>query len=122
MSNQGPLVLLYDLEIAPLLGWAYEVYEANIIRVERNAYVMCFAWQWLGDERIQVYMTFIVAQVDEREAPRSYRRKKRRAEGAAIAGSPESLIYFLSQGIQFSENIPTCHDNYLLSFLNFHTQ
>lgn len=54
MSNQVPLVLLYDLEIAPLLGWAYEVYEANIIKVERQPYVMCFAWQWLGDERIQV--------------------------------------------------------------------
>lgn len=53
------MTLFYDLEIAPLLGWAYDVWDANIIRVERSPYIMCFAYKWLGDGGVQA-----VAQPD----------------------------------------------------------
>jgi hypothetical protein len=52
MSEQR--TLLYDLEIAPLLGYAYEVWEANIIKVVRQPYIMSFAWKWLGEKHIGV--------------------------------------------------------------------
>lgn len=51
--------LLYDLEITPALGWTYEMWDANVIEVERPAYIMCFAYKWDGDDRVHV-----VAQTD----------------------------------------------------------
>lgn len=47
-------VLVYDLEIAPLLGWAYEVWDATVIKVERPPYIMCFAWKWLDESVVNV--------------------------------------------------------------------
>jgi hypothetical protein len=52
-------VLLYDIEISPLLGWAYQLWDANIIHVERDSHILCFAFQWLGDSKVHV-----VAQPD----------------------------------------------------------
>jgi hypothetical protein len=52
-------ILLVDLETSPLLGWAYKVWDANIIRVEREPYIFCFSYKWLGEKSIQV-----VAQPD----------------------------------------------------------
>lgn len=47
-------VLLYDLEITPILGWVYDMYDANVLRVERPKNIMSFAFKWLGDEETQV--------------------------------------------------------------------
>lgn len=52
-------ILLYDLEISPALAWVYEMYDANVIRVERPAYIMCFAYKFYGTNRVHA-----VAQPD----------------------------------------------------------
>lgn len=52
-------VLLYDIEVAPRLCWAYDMWDANIIHVERESYAMCFAYKWLDEDE-----TYCVAQPD----------------------------------------------------------
>lgn len=45
-------ILLYDLEITPILGWAYDMWDANILKVEREPLIMCFSYQWLGEKKV----------------------------------------------------------------------
>jgi hypothetical protein len=42
-------ILLYDLEITPILGWAYDMWDARVIRMEREPEIMSLSWKWLGD-------------------------------------------------------------------------
>lgn len=41
-------VLFYDIEISPILGWAYEKWNTNLIRVEQNPVILCFSYKWKG--------------------------------------------------------------------------
>lgn len=60
MNTEGESkVLLYDLEISPILAWVYDMYDTNVVQVERPKYIMSFAYKWLGDTNINV-----VAQPD----------------------------------------------------------
>lgn len=52
-------VLLYDLEITPILGWTYDLWDARVVKVERQPYLMCAGYKWLGDAK-----TKCVAQID----------------------------------------------------------
>jgi len=52
-------VLLYDLEITPSLCWSYQMWDARILRVERDPYIMSFAYKWLDEDT-----THVVAQPD----------------------------------------------------------
>jgi hypothetical protein len=55
MNEHGDArVLLYDLEISPILGWVYDMYDANVLRVERPKHLMSIAWKWLDEEHINV--------------------------------------------------------------------
>lgn len=45
-------ILLYDLEVTPILGWTYGTYDTNVIRIERDSYIMCFSYKWYGNDRI----------------------------------------------------------------------
>lgn len=49
-ENQKPKILLYDIETAPILGWTWGLYEQNVISVERDWYILSFAWKWLGEK------------------------------------------------------------------------
>jgi ribonuclease D len=48
-----PKILLYDLEITPTLGWTYGMYETNVLRVEREPYIMCFSYKWYGEKGVK---------------------------------------------------------------------
>lgn len=43
-------VLIYDLECSPLLGWAYEQYQTNLLKVEQAPVLLAFSWKWLGEK------------------------------------------------------------------------
>lgn len=60
---RDPRILIYDLEVTPMLTWTYRRYDANVIYVERESYVMCFSYKWLGEKGIKC-----VAQTDFPEA------------------------------------------------------
>lgn len=47
----SPLVTLFDLESSPLLGWAWQMYDANILREEKCSKIMSIAWKQLDKEK-----------------------------------------------------------------------
>jgi hypothetical protein len=49
-----PRILLWDLETSPLITYAWEIYEANAIKVIKDSQMLCFAFKWLGDKTVQV--------------------------------------------------------------------
>lgn len=57
--------LLYDLEISPILGWVYEMWDARVIKVEREPYIMSLSWKWLGESGVN--NTTIQDDVDDRD-------------------------------------------------------
>lgn len=52
MAGQKPKILLYDIETAPLVGYAWNLYETNIIKVVRDWYMLTFSYKWLGESKI----------------------------------------------------------------------
>lgn len=50
--TSGPAVLLYDIETAPALAWMWSAYNANIIEIEQDWYILSFAYKWLGSDTV----------------------------------------------------------------------
>lgn len=48
-----PRILMYDLEVTPILGWTYKMWDTNVIRIERDSYIMCFSYKWYGEKKIR---------------------------------------------------------------------
>lgn len=48
-----PRVLFLDIETAPARGrfWG-KVYETDIIKVDKPWFMLCYAWQWMGEKKI----------------------------------------------------------------------
>ncbi len=42
-----PRILLFDVETTPLQAWTWERYETNVISVEQESYLLCYAAKWL---------------------------------------------------------------------------
>lgn len=47
-----PRILYFDIETAPCLGWAWGIWEQNLIDLKKSWYVLCFAYKWDGEKRI----------------------------------------------------------------------
>lgn len=47
-----PRVLIYDIETAPGLGWAWSQYDANILEWEQREYILSVAWKWLDQKKV----------------------------------------------------------------------
>lgn len=43
-----PKILLFDLETSPINAWVWERYETNVIFVEQESYLLCYAAKWLN--------------------------------------------------------------------------
>ena len=52
MENKAK-VLMFDLEVTPMLSWTYQMYDTNVLKVERHSYIMCFSYKWLGDSKVR---------------------------------------------------------------------
>ncbi len=48
-------ILLFDIEVSPLLSENWGYYEQNALRVQRATHLICFAYKWLGDRKIRAY-------------------------------------------------------------------
>ena len=44
----GPAILLYDIETAPGLAWVWSAYDTNVISMERDWYMLSFAYKWFN--------------------------------------------------------------------------
>lgn len=47
--------LLFDIETAPSLGWAWGKYEQTIISFEKHWYILSFSAKWLGSNKTITY-------------------------------------------------------------------
>lgn len=53
-SKNKARILLFDIETAPLLSWVWGLYEQNVVWTERNWYMLCFSYKWLGEKKTYV--------------------------------------------------------------------
>jgi hypothetical protein len=44
-------LLLFDLEISPIIGAVWKPWEANVVWIERESYVLCFSYKWFGESK-----------------------------------------------------------------------
>ena len=49
-----PRILIYDLETAPDLGYAWQKWDTNLLDFHSNWYMLSFAWKWLGERKTHV--------------------------------------------------------------------
>lgn len=52
METKKVRILLYDLEVTPMLAWVYGMYQTNVIEVEQYPYILCFSYRWLDEKKI----------------------------------------------------------------------
>lgn len=52
-STSSLKVLLFDIESSPNLAYVWEKYEQNVISFEKERYILCFAYKWLGDSDVK---------------------------------------------------------------------
>ncbi len=50
--DDGPAILVYDIETTPLLGWAWTRFRPIIEDIEQSTSLLCFAYQWLGTDPV----------------------------------------------------------------------
>lgn len=54
MADKAPRVLFLDIETSPIVGYAWGVYEQNLLKVLQPSFIICVAWKWLGDRDVTV--------------------------------------------------------------------
>lgn len=47
-------VLLYDLECSPNVGYTWDVWEVNVIKIIEHRQIISIAWKWLGEKEVRV--------------------------------------------------------------------
>lgn len=43
-------ILLFDLEVSPMLAYTYNYYEGNVLKIVEPQRLLCFSYKWLGEE------------------------------------------------------------------------
>jgi hypothetical protein len=52
MAKPGPRVAFFDIETAPIKGYTWTMYEANVLSVERPTYLLSYAMKWAGQKTV----------------------------------------------------------------------
>ena len=47
-------VLLFDIEIAPIVGYTWGLWEQNVIDTKEEWYMLTFSYKWLGEKKTHV--------------------------------------------------------------------
>ena len=50
-----PRVLIYDIEVSPDLGWVWRKYQADVIEIDQDWYMLSFAYKWLGEKTVKSF-------------------------------------------------------------------
>lgn len=53
-AAKAPKVVLIDIETSPLTGYAWTMFEANILKVLEPSKIICVAWKFLDEDKINV--------------------------------------------------------------------
>ena len=51
--EREPRILIYDVEVSPMLIWAFGEWDTNSLRVEQHSYMFCFSYKWLGERQVK---------------------------------------------------------------------
>lgn len=51
LEIREPKILIYDIEVTPILGYTYGLWKTNVIKVEKEPYLMSFAYKWYDKKR-----------------------------------------------------------------------
>jgi len=46
--------LLFDIETSPTLGYVWQMWEADVLKVVKPWQILCFSWKWFGEKKIHV--------------------------------------------------------------------
>lgn len=57
-------ILLFDLEVSPMLAYTYNYYEGRVLKVVERQKLLCFSYKWLGDKGKPKTVTLIEGSVD----------------------------------------------------------
>lgn len=49
--EREPKILIYDVEVSPMLIWAFGEWDTNSLRVEQYSYMFCFSYKWFGERK-----------------------------------------------------------------------
>lgn len=47
-----PKILFFDIETRPIVGYAWQKYDTNLIKVTRDVELLCAAWKWKGSSKV----------------------------------------------------------------------
>lgn len=50
---KDPKILFFDIETAPILGYAWQMWDTDLMGLKNNFYILSFAFKWNGDKKIQ---------------------------------------------------------------------
>jgi hypothetical protein len=51
-SGESPRVLLWDIETSPIVGYAWDKWNTNLLRIEQDRFLLTIAWKWLGETKV----------------------------------------------------------------------
>lgn len=57
-------ILIFDLEVSPMLAYTYNYYEGNVLKVVEPQKLLCFSYKWLGDDGDPKVVNLIDGSVD----------------------------------------------------------
>lgn len=60
-ESTQPRILTLDIETSPLLGYTWEIWEANVIKVVKRMSILCVSWKWLDEKK-----PHNIAQIDSK--------------------------------------------------------
>lgn len=52
MKYTGPKTVTLDIETSPMVGYAWELWETNIIEVMKRSTVLCISYKWLHENKV----------------------------------------------------------------------
>lgn len=47
-------ILFFDIETAPVRGWVWRAYEDNLLKTDKDWYMLSFAYRWANDDQVYV--------------------------------------------------------------------
>jgi uncharacterized protein YprB with RNaseH-like and TPR domain len=54
-APSAPRIAYLDIETAPILGTTWQLHDTNVIWVERDTYILCFAVMWDGAKTVKTF-------------------------------------------------------------------
>lgn len=46
IQKRNAKILFYDIEVTPILGYAYGTYNTNLLEIVQHPYMLCFSYRW----------------------------------------------------------------------------